>query len=55
MDEAVNIFSEYRKKLESEITESGRQYIRSLQRRFIMEDLSKKRKSKITKLWIKEI
>jgi len=55
MNEGVNIFLEYRKKLESEITESGRQYIRSLQKRFIMEDLSKKRKSKIKKIWIKEI
>ena len=41
-------------KTKSEITESGRAYVRQLQKRFIMEDLSKKRIKSINKIYDKK-
>lgn len=52
MDEdLLKILIKAREKTKSEITESGRAYVRQLQKRFIMEDLSKKRIKSIKKLF----
>lgn len=51
MDHFLEILIEAREKTKSEITESGRIYVRQLQKRFIMEDLRKKRIKSIKKLF----
>ena len=55
MDEdLLKILIKAREKTKSEITESGRAYVRQLQKRFIMEDLSKKRIKSINKIYDKK-
>lgn len=55
MDEdLLKILTKARKKIKSEITESGRAYVRQLQKRFIMEDLRKKRIKSINKIYDKK-
>ena len=55
MDEdLLKILIKAREKTKSEITESGRAYIRQLQKRFIMEDLRIKRIELISKIYDKK-
>ena len=55
MDEdLLKILIKAREKTKSEITESGRAYIRQLQKRFIMEDLRRKRIELISKIYDKK-
>ena len=54
MEDFLNYLNEKRKKTQSEITESGRAYIRQLQKRFIMEDLRRKRIELISKIYDKK-
>ena len=55
MDEdLLKILIQATEKTKSEITESGRAYVRQLQRRFIMEDLRDKRIKSINKIYDKK-
>lgn len=55
MDEdLLKILIKAREKTKSEITESGRAYVRQLQKRFIMEDLRDKRIKSINKIYDKK-
>ena len=55
MDEdLLKILIKAREKTKSEMTESGRAYIRQLQKRFIMEDLRRKRIELISKIYDKK-
>lgn len=55
MDEdLLKILIKAREKTQSEMTESGRAYVRQLQKRFIMEDLRRKRIELISKIYDKK-
>lgn len=55
MDEdLLKILIKAREKTKSEMTESGRAYVRQLQKRFIMEDLRRKRIELISKIYDKK-
>lgn len=54
MEDFITYLNEKRAKIQSELSESGRLYIRQLQKRFIMEDLKRKRIELISKIYDKK-
>jgi hypothetical protein len=54
MEDFLTYLNEKRAKIQSELSESGRLYIRQLQKRFIMEDLKRKRIELISKIYDKK-
>jgi hypothetical protein len=54
MEDFITYLNEKRAKIQSELSESSRLYIRQLQKRFIMEDLKRKRIELISKIYDKK-
>jgi hypothetical protein len=54
MEDFITYLNEKRAKIQSELSESSRLYIRQLKKRFIMEDLKIKRIELISKIYDKK-